>query len=187
MSTAPMKKEDLKSYGAWIAPDLSYYVVGDQMGHLKSAIQIAVANKWLGKDFAEIKDLPTQDIWAMAAHKGFETLPYDILFKNGYYRVVFEPYMVSFESNRAPDPAKIAKVMEAIPDVPISTSSKDEYRVFKNLPDMKVKTGLEASVKDVLRSEVDPASGTTPQGQEEGFNAYSKLWIKNHCLFARRK
>ena len=174
MPRVPFDPEDLETYGAWLSPD-GYYTLASG-GHAESARRIAKSKGW--------KVPPMSTI-------------HDIMFDNGYYRVVFEDNNVLFEHGviQALDPRLIAEAMSNVPGMPIFTSptwnplsesGQTSGNKYKNLADFKTKTGTGATDKDLLRSAVDPDLGFG-KGQEEeepAFSAYARTtrWLKENTM-----
>ena len=160
MPHIPFHSEDLETYGAWLSPD-GYYTLASG-GHAYSARKIAESKGW--------KVPPMSTI-------------HDVMFDNGYYRVVFEDNDVIFEYGvlQKQDSNLIAEAMSNVPDMPIFTSStwnpgefaQTAGNMYKNLADFKAKNGMEAATKDFLRSELMTPFGAPSKEEEEYFSAYA--------------
>jgi len=181
MPHIPFHAEDLETYGAWLSPD-GYYTLASG-GHAYSARKIAESKGW------KVPPPPMSTI-------------HDIMFDNGYYRVVFEDNAALFEYGvlQKQDSDLIAEAMSNVPDMPIFISStwnpgesaQSAENMYKNLADFKAKNGAGATDKDVLRSGVDPdlGFGKGKQYEEEpAFSAYASItmWLKKNCIFTRSR
>lgn len=171
MPRIPFHAEDLETYGAWLSPD-GYYTLASG-GHAYSARKIAESKGW---------KIPPM------------TTIHDVMFDNGYYRVVFEENDVIFEYGvlQKQDSNLIAEAMSNVPEMPIFTSStwnpgaseQSAGNMYKNLADFKAKNGMGAATKDFLRSELmTPFGAPAKEEEEEYFSAYaSSKKLEKRCM-----
>jgi len=152
----PFTKEDTESYGAWLGPDGTYWIV-DFWEHGYVAEQIARKNGW-----------------------SLDEGPYVAMYQHGYYRIHFEPEGATFESEGEVDKDRVARAMRALPDLKIGIDEgvlgQKGYKskIYDNVGQLEDEIATrgqpQGDVLEKLRSRWDPYGG-------EAFGAVDR-WLK---------
>lgn len=155
----PFTDADRETYGAWLAPDGTYYPV-DEYRHDSMADAIIQEKDW---------GIPLSSRDPDSAKEAYETL-----YGKGYARVIFSLFkeptgdvsqgdMISFATGKGREikPEIVVSSMEKMPDVRIGVSDVAGWQHYANLAEYKARKGLvpREQVSPLGTSRYDPYGG----------------------------